>query len=402
MTHENRFGLFVHWGVYALTGLHEQAQAREDIDHETYGKLAKDFNPVDYDPEQWVLLAKKAGMRYICFTAKHHDGFCMWDTKETDFNIMNTRYGKDVLKMLADACHKHGLLLSIYYSNPDWNHPYGYNPNSSHQWKARNMDAPDTEKYREFVKAQVKELLTNYGPIYTFFWDIPPHIEDPSINELVRSLQPNIYINDRGWSEGDFATPEREVPAAGSKRYTRMTEACNSVGLKSWGYRTNEDFYTKRFLCCAIDRYMAMGASYLLNVGPDATGKIPQNYQDRLMQVANWYNRMEGTLESHQEDTFAYEIPNDPYVAVTKNGKTYLHFYEGLIARGVSLRKYPGEPKAVRLMNTGKPLPFGLEYMPDCFNWATNVADRSVKRLHIFDIDVDALSDEPIVLEITW
>ena len=143
--------------------------------------------------------------------------------------------------MLADACKKHGMLLSLYYSNPDWHHPYGYNPASSHQWKAKYKDVVDTEKYRDFIKAQLTELLTNYGSIYTFFWDIPPKIEDASLNALIRELQPGIYINDRGWSSGDFSTPEREQVAE-SRRFTRMTEACNSVGQQSWGYRRNEDF----------------------------------------------------------------------------------------------------------------------------------------------------------------
>ena len=108
MTHENKFGMFVHWGVYAMLGLQEQAICRYQIPSEEYEGLAKEFNPVDYDPEEWVLLAKSAGMKYICFTTKHHDGFCMWDTGQTDYNIMNTPYGKDVLKLLADACHKYG------------------------------------------------------------------------------------------------------------------------------------------------------------------------------------------------------------------------------------------------------------------------------------------------------
>ena len=147
---------------------------------------------------------------------------------------------------------------------------------------------------------------------------------------------------------------------------------------------------------------MALGASYLLNVGPDAAGKIPKEYEERLLAVGDWFNRMEGCLEGHQEDPFDYEIATDPYFAAIKNGKTYLHFYEGLISRSVTLRKFPAEPKAVRLMNTGAQLPFELVYMPDCFNWATNVADKSVKRLHIYDIDADALAGEPIVLEIQW
>ena len=132
---------------------------------------------------------------------------------------MNTPYGKDVLKMLAAACQKHGMLLSIYYSNPDWHHPNAYNPNSTHQWKAKNKENADTVEYRKFVKAQVTELLTNYGRIYSFFWDIPPHIEDSSINALVRKLQPEIFINDRGWDKGDFSTPERECEQSETKRF---------------------------------------------------------------------------------------------------------------------------------------------------------------------------------------
>jgi alpha-L-fucosidase len=138
--------MFVHWGIYAQTGLQDQAIVRYEMDRGEYEALQHTFDPFDYDPEQWVLMAKAAGMKYICFTAKHHDGFCMWDTKQTDYNIMNTPYGKDVLKMLADACQKHGMLLSIYYSNPDWHYEYGYNPASTHQWRSVQTEHPDTEK----------------------------------------------------------------------------------------------------------------------------------------------------------------------------------------------------------------------------------------------------------------
>ncbi len=151
------FGMFIHWGLYAQTGVQEQVYARFDWPREKYESLIHDFNPVDYDPEQWVLMAKDAGMRYICFTTKHHDGFCMWDTKYTDYNIMNTPYGKDVLNMLADACDKHGMKLSLYYSNPDWHHPLGYNPASSHQWKAVDKRTVDTEGYREYIRNQLVE-----------------------------------------------------------------------------------------------------------------------------------------------------------------------------------------------------------------------------------------------------
>ena len=400
MIFDNKFGMFIHWGPYATLGLHEQALARYNIPYDEYESMAMQFNPTEYDPEKWVLLAKQSGMKYICFTAKHHDGFCMWDTKLTDYNIMNTPYGKDTLKMLSEACKKHDMLLSLYYSNPDWNYEYGYNPESkSHQWGAKYKNKVDTQKLRDFIKAQVTELLTNYGPIYTFFWDIPPCIEDLSLNELVRSLQPGIYINDRGWSEGDFSTPEREYQAEGSERFTRMTEACNSVGQQSWGYRAGEDFYTKRHLCCAIDRFMAQGASYLLNVGPDAKGVVTRDYEKNLMKVADWYNRMNGCLENADEDNFDDGICHNKYIANIKDGKTYLHFYEGLISTSVALKNYPSEPKSVKLMNSGENLKYDMILLPEFIDMSKNKQD---KLLHIYGIDTDKFSDEPIIIEIIW
>ncbi len=400
VTHDNKFGMFIHWGPYAALGLHEQALARYNLPHDEYESMAMQFNPTDYDPEKWVLLAKKCGMKYICFTAKHHDGFCMWDTEQTNYNIMNTPYGKDVLKMISDACKKHNMLLSLYYSNPDWHYEYGFNPECpTHQWGAKYKTQVDTVKLREFIKAQITELLTNYGDIYTFFWDIPPGIEDPSINELVRKLQTNIYINDRGWSEGDFSTPEREYESPNSAHFTRMTEACNSVGQQSWGFRTNEDFYSKRHLCCAIDRYMSAGASYLLNVGPDENGVITDDYEKNLIKVADWYNRMEGCLENTQADTVDYGIRHNKYIANIKNGKTYLHFYEGIISSSVAIKNYPNTPKSVKFMNSGENLKFDLILLPEFIDMSKQTQD---KLLHIYGIDVDKYADEPIVIEIEW
>ena len=393
--------MFIHWGIYAQTGIQEQVYARCDWGRDRYERLCETFDPIDYDPEKWVLLAKEAGMKYICFTTKHHDGFCMWNTRYTDYSIMNTPYGKDVLKMLADACAKHEMKLSLYYSNPDWHHPYGYNPNSTHQWKAVMREDPDTEIYRTYIKNQITELLTNYGEIYTLFWDIPPKIDDPSINQLARSLQPNILINDRGFDKGDFSTPEREFQSIGGTRFTRMTEACNSVGVQSWAYRADEDFYSMRHLMCSIDRIMAMGGSYLLNVGPDAKGTVTEEYVARIRRIGDWYRRMEGCLENTEEDTFDYQVKHEKsLIAVKKNGKTYLHFYSGISSSALCLKAWPTVPKAVRLMNTGETLPFCVEALPDFFSMKTGKAETPY--LHIRNIPIDALSQEPIVVELEW
>lgn len=393
----NRFGMFIHWGLYAMLGMHEQALARFDLDKSEYERLMHTFDPIDYDPEQWVLMAKKAGMSYICFTTKHHDGFCMWNTAQTDYNIMNTPYGKDVLKMLADACKKHGMKLSLYYSNPDWHHEYAYNPASTHQWKAVVRERVDTEKYREYIKAQITELLTGYGEIYTLFWDIPPMIEDPSINALVRRLQPDILINDRGFDTGDFSTPERSVPEG--TRFERMTEACESIGAQSWGYRKNEDYHSVRYLTTAIDKIMAMGGSYLLNVGPMPNGEINAESRRVLERVGDWYTRMQGCLEGTTPDQFDYGVQgNLPHIALRKNGKTYLHFYNGLPARAVALAHYARTPRAVRLMNSHTALPFDEIRLPAYYRDGRALGPF----LHIYDIPVDDYASEPIVIEIDF
>ncbi len=400
MVHNNKFGMFIHWGLYALTELQEQAYVRYDMNRNEYENLKNEFNPMNYDPEQWVLLAKQAGMKYVCFTTKHHDGFCMWDTKYTDYNIMNTPYGKDVLKMLADACQKHGMMLSLYYSNPDWHHEYGYNSESTHQWKCVDKQKKDTERYRKYIKDQITELLTNYGKIYTLFWDIPPCIVDPSLNELARALQPDILINDRGWDSGDFSTPERETNVGEGSHFKRMTEACNSVGQQSWGYRKNEDFYSVRHLTYSIDRIMSMGGSYLLNVGPSAKGEITDEYAERIRRVGNWYNRMNGCLEGAEPDTFGYAPRRSMCIATKKNKKTYLHFYEGIVSSSVALERYPSVPKLVRLMNTGEALCFKEDVLPEYFSMDTGRAETVF--LHITGIPIDELQSEPIVLEIEW
>ena len=401
MTHENQLGMFIHWGLYSQTQLQDQAFVRYDLPREEYEGLIRSFHPTEYDPEAWVRLAKSAGMKYLCFTAKHHDGFCMWDTEYSDYSIMHTPYGKDVLKLLAEACRKHGLKLSLYYSNPDWHHPFGYNPHSSHQWRAVQTERVDLECYKAYIKNQITELLTNYGEIYTLFWDIPPRVEDKSINELVRKLQPKILINDRGFDQGDFSTPEREYQSPDGQRFERMTEACNSIDMQSWGYRADTDFYSLRHLTASIARVMSMGGSYLLNVGPTPLGTIDPRHAERIRRVGEWYNRMEGCLEGHESDGFDYQLKGaDDYRVLKKGNKSYFVFLQGTRGEGIALKFFPSRPKRVRLLNTGKPLPFAVERLPEHFNGKTGVAEHPY--LHIRAIPADELPPEPVVIELEW
>ena len=234
---ERRLGMFVHWGVYSVGGWHEQEEMRRGMSREEYEKCAGRFRAEKFDADALVGVAESAGAEYIVFTSKHHDGFCMWDTKTTDFKVTNTPAKRDVLAELAAACRRRGMKLGLYYSNPDWHHPNAHNDKTTHQIPVQPGDEPDMEKYAEYVKAQVTELLTNYGEIVCFFWDIPTKTARPEMDELVRRLQPGIMVNNRGWGNectSDYSTPERSYAAGGSDG--RHVEACDSVGAQSWGY----------------------------------------------------------------------------------------------------------------------------------------------------------------------
>ena len=389
----HKFGMFVHWGIYSLTGYHEQVRWRFFTPRAEYRKLMNEFNPVKYDPDEWVRLAKDAGMEYICFTTKHHDGFCMFDTKYTDFNIMNTPYHRDVLKELSEACARGGLALSLYYSNPDWDYKYGYNSHSSHQMPEKG-DVEDIEKLKEFQKNQIRELLTNYGKIYTFFWDIPTNISDPSMNEFIRSLQPDILIDDRGWGDkGDFSTPERFVPDG--HKFERMTEACQSVGEQSWGYCADEDYFTNRYLTASIDKIRAIDGSYLLNVGPMPDGRIPERSAEIVRRVGKWYNSVKEAFDAEP-----YLLENRGLVCTKRGSTLYVHIPDGLNARGLTLKPIDVLPKSVTLLNDGRSLKYSITTRPEDKGWSApdNILRRQT--LHIFDMPADEFADETMVLRI--
>jgi len=398
---KNLFGMFIHWGAYSAIGWHEQALSRADMDHDAYESAALAFCPTAYDPDAWVALAKEAGMEYICFTTKHHDGFCLWDTKQTDYNIMHTPYGRDVLAMLADACRREGIRLSLYYSLPDWHHENAYNELSSHmhQWKSKSHEKADRAAYVDFVKAQITELLTGYGEIYTLFWDIPPEFEDKSVNELVRKLQPNILINDRGYDKGDFSTPEREIPSG--ERFATLTEACQSVGEQSWGYRANEDYFSSKFLCSSIDKIMAMGGSYLLNVGPMANGEIPTEAVALVRKVGDWYRRVREGLNETTSPAKKYTLTAKlSYIVTERDGYSYFHFYQGMPSTAISFDDTDGKvPQKAILLNSGEELPIRYATLPMKTD-ARCVASR--KYYSVTKIPVDAYAAEPLVIKIEW
>ena len=301
---EARFGLFIHWGIYAVPAGTHQGQPIENIGEwimhygkvpvVEYKKYAADFNPIQYDPEAWVLMAKDAGMRYIVITAKHHDGFALFDTEVSDWNIVKaTPYGKDVLKPLAAAAQKHGIKLGFYYSQAqDWAHPGGAT------WDGRWDPAQegDMDRYLEQIALpQIEELFTNYGEISIIWWDTPIDMtpERARLFDDVFDLQPGVITNNRliygldgayGF-RGDFRTPEQHIPATG---LDYDWEACQTMNT-TWGYKSydNEWKSSKRLIRNLVD-IASKGGNYLLNVGPMANGAIPTESLTRLKDVGAW------------------------------------------------------------------------------------------------------------------
>ena len=354
---EKRFGMFVHWGLYAIPAWHEQYQWRAGIPREEYGKLMHEFNPRKFSPEKWLDLLQEAGMEYLTFTTKHHDGFCLWDTAQTDFNIMRSPYKADILKKLADSCHARKIPLCLYYSIADWHQKNYPNQGRHHELlKPEKGDEPDWDKYMEFLKAQVRELCSNYGEIHGFWWDMNvPKYKDPSVNAMIRKLQPKAVINNRGFDEGDFGTPERDYRPVqqDGKAFSRLTEACQSVGSLSWGYKKDEEYYADKYLMSSIDHYLSLGANYLLNIGPDAEGLMPERSSDMLRRIGKWYSSVK---ESFREVSLSSLINNNSVSVTTRKNSLYIHFNQGLNKDGFSLKPINRLPSSAVLLNTGQPV----------------------------------------------
>jgi alpha-L-fucosidase len=306
-----RFGLFIHWGLYAVpagewkgeTNHAEWIRTTAKIPIHEYEKFVQQFNPVKFNAEDWVKLAKEAGMKYIVITSKHHDGFCMFDTKQTDFDIMSTPFHRDVMKELSEACKKEGIQLCFYHSIMDWHHP-DYLPRR--EWeKDRPTTGANFSNYISYMKNELKELLSNYGKIGVLWFDGEwentwTHEKGKDIYQYVRSLQPSILVNNRvdvgregvqgltkeGEFVGDFGTPEQEIPATGVPGVD--WESCMTMN-NNWGYNSHDNNWkSSEDLVRKLIDIASKGGNFLLNVGPTAEGVFPQPAIDRLKDMGSW------------------------------------------------------------------------------------------------------------------
>jgi len=305
---EARFGMFIHWGIYALPARHEWVKNNEHITDEAYQKYFDHFNPDLYDPKAWARMAKQAGMKYFVVTTKHHEGFCLWDSKYTDYKATKTPCGKDLIKPLVQAMREEGLRVGIYHSLLDWhhpeytldeNHPMFGNPEFREKAKSRDM-----AKYREYLHNQVRELLTEYGPIDCLFMDFSfpgkngkgrADWDSEELIKMIRELQPNIIVDDRldlldvpgGW---DYRTPEQFMPrdwvTMNGKRVP--WETCQTFS-GSWGYYRDETSWKSvRQLIALLVETVSKGGNLLLNVGPTARGAFDDRAVERLNGIGEW------------------------------------------------------------------------------------------------------------------
>jgi alpha-L-fucosidase len=318
-----RFGMFIHWGPVSLTHREIGWSRGAETPIEVYDNLYKKFNPTKFDADQWVSLAKAAGMKYIVLTTKHHDGFCLWDTKLTDYNIMNSPFKRDVVKELSDACKKQGVAFGTYYSTCDWHHPDFPLTSPGGQVKRKKSDI---DAYNRYLLGQTRELITKYGPLVTLWNDVPQLFQGRGVKtiELARGLQPDIIINNRTGDGGDYDTPEQEV---GAFRMDRPWESCMTIsahGQWAWGgpkdgVKSLKDCVLMLVLCAGGDGNM------LLNIGPEPTGAIEDAQIERLKDIGGWMAKCGESI---------YATRGGPYkptkhLASTRKGNTiYLHILD--------------------------------------------------------------------------
>lgn len=296
-----KFGIFVHWGAYSVIGRHEWARHRFQIPQAEYDVFAKQFNPVNFDAEKWTSLFEKAGAKYVVVTSKHHDGFAIYRSKVGDYDIEITPYKGDPLKDLAKAAPRHGLRLGFYHSIMDWHHP-SYTPRRA--WEAADPNKiGNNSRYVDFMKEQLRELLTGYGDVAMIWFDgewehtLANLKRDDEVYDFIRMLQPNTLINDRLYerkpgNKADFGTPEQFVPATGVKTpdgKDALWESCVTINMDSWGYNKYEtDFKTERDLIRMLVEVVSKGGNLLLNIGPKPDGTIQQEFVTRLEAMGQW------------------------------------------------------------------------------------------------------------------
>ncbi len=368
-----RFGMFIHWGLYAMPARHEWVKNRERLTNEQYQKYFEMFNPDLYDPKEWAKMAREAGMKYVVLTAKHHEGFCLFDSKFTDYKSTNTPVKKDLIKEYVEAFRAEGLKVGFYYSLIDWHHP-DYTIDSRHPQR-QESDAEyeklnkgkDMNKYREYMKNQVRELLTNYGEISIIWFDFSfpgkngkgrDDWDSQNLLKLARSLQPGIIVDDRldlrdvegGW---DFTTPEQykveKWPEINGKRVP--WETCQTFS-GSWGYYRDETTWkSPAQLLELLIESVSKGGNLLLNVGPTARGLFDHRAQDRLKAMGEWMSLNSRSIYECTEAPAGISAPSNTVLTYNPRTNTlYIHLLAYPMGR-LTLKNMADKVKYVQFLH---------------------------------------------------
>lgn len=330
---EARFGLFIHWGVYSQIGREEWARELLQIPWAEYQKYARSFNPVNYNPADWVRLAREAGVKYIVITSKHHDGFCLYDSAFTENDTLGARIKRDLIGELVKACREQDMPIGFYYSIMDWYHP-DYLPRRSWE-KDRPARGADFRRYVSYMKSQLQELVLKYQPAILWFdgeWEHKNEDYDAvGIGQMLRQLKPDIIINDRLFNRapglGDFGTPENYVPATGWRNEDgslRLWEVCMTMNFNGWGYNHYEtEFRNGPQLIRQLIEIASKGGNFLLNIGPRPDGTIQPEFVERLKQIGAWL-RVNGEAIYGSEPSVFEKLPFFGRCTVRGN-RLYVH-----------------------------------------------------------------------------
>ncbi len=344
---EARYGMFIHWGVYALPARGEWVMYQEHIPHAEYAPLAREFNPNKWEPDTWVRLAKEAGMRYMVLTTRHHDGFSLFDSQVSDFTAPKTAAKRDLVREYVEACHRGGMRVGFYYSLLDWRYPAYF--------RGPAADPASWAALVDYVHAQVRELCSNYGKLDVLWYDggwpyTATDWRSEELNAMVRHLQPEIIINDRAQTPEDFDTPEQHI------RFSEMGrpwEACMTLN-DNWGYNAADDAWKMpKVVLGNLLRCASGGGNFLLNVGPKPDGSIPAESEQVLREVGAWLERNGGAVYGTERSPFGTSTG----VCTVKGNTLYVHVLRWP-GKELTIPRIQNEVRSVHMLATGKPVKF--------------------------------------------
>ncbi|MCL2774199.1 MAG: alpha-L-fucosidase [Oscillospiraceae bacterium] len=342
----DRFGLFIHWGTYALAARHEWVKNIEAIPDEIYDKYFKHFDPDLYDPNLWAKAASDAGMKYFVITTKHHEGFCLWDTDLTDYKATNTPYGKDVLTPMVNAFREQNMKVGFYHSLLDWHHPeytldecHALKNNAEYQEKAKNRDL---NKYVDYLWGQTKELMTRFGKVDILWYDFSIGKSDrfpgkgrnewrsEELIKMIRGLQPEIIINDRLEIDQDVKTPEQYQPREWVKVDGKpvVWEACQTFS-GSWGYHRDEQTWKSvDMLVQMLIDTVSKGGNLLLNVGPTGRGEFDERALSALSGMGKWMQKHSRSIYGCTQAPAEFTTPKDCRLTYNPDkNRLYIHMF---------------------------------------------------------------------------